>query len=125
MRYTINNYVNALAGALGETPDDKKGLVLKNFVSLIAKNGDLPKRDKIVESVHRQIVNSNGGKWVTVELARETTEPRMRIMREMFSDKDFINFKINPALVAGIRITINGEDEIDNSLQSKLNKLFK
>lgn len=124
MKYSTNNYVNALAGALKETPDEKKDIVLANFVKLIGKNGDMPKRDKIVEAVHKKIVNMNGGKWVDVELAREASEPRLRIIKEMFTDKDHVDFKINPALVAGVRIKVN-EKELDNSLQNKLKKLFK
>lgn len=125
MRYSLNNYVDALTGVLSETPNKDKETVLSNFVKLIAKNGDISKRDKIVEAVHKKVVGMNGGRWVIVELARQLPEPRMRIIKEMFSVKDHIDFKINPALVAGIRITINGEEELDNSLQGKLNKIFK
>lgn len=124
MKYSINNYVNALTEVLNETPG-KKDLVIASFIKLIAKNGDISKRDKIIESVHKKIVNLNGGKWINVELARKTSEPKLRLIREIFTDKDHVNFKINPALIAGVRITVNGDRELDNSLNKKLNKLFK
>jgi F0F1-type ATP synthase delta subunit len=125
MRYSLNNYINALVGALQETPNEKKDIILTNFVKLIEKNGDISKRDKIIEAVHRKFVNMSGGKWVSVELARKASEPRMRLIKEMFTAKDHVIFYINPELKAGIRITINGEEELDNSLNNKLKKLFK
>src|SRR5256885_733961 len=125
MRYSINNYVEALVGALDDASADKKDKIVANFVKLLEKNGDLSQRDKIIEKVHKKVVNLNGGKWITVELARETTEPKLRLIKESFSKKDHISVKLNPTLTAGVRITIDGEKELDNSLNNKLKKLFK
>lgn len=124
MKYSIRNYINALIGALNDTSDESKVLVLENFIQLVSHSGDLDRRDKIIEGVHRRVVNLNGGKWITVELAKETTEPRLRIIRELFSDKDHINVKLNPEL-ANPRITVNGRKRVNNSVSTTLKKLFK
>lgn len=124
MKYSIQNYVNSLTEVLKESSRENFELILKNFVKIILKNGDISKRDKIIEAVHKKTVQLNGGHWINIELARELSEPKMRIIKEAFSEKDFIDFKINPTLVAGLRITVDGNREIDNTLKNKLKKMF-
>ena len=60
-----------------------------------------------------------------IETAREMSDSQNELLKHKFSNKDHVEFKINPELVAGVRITVNGEEELNNSLQNKLNKLFK
>lgn len=124
MRYSPNNYTNALIGALEDTPREKKDLVLKNFVKLIIKTGDIKHSKKILEAVHKKLVNEKGGKWVDIEVARESALKK-KLLQNKFLKKDHISFQINPELVAGVRITVNGEDELNSTLQNKLNKLFR
>ena len=125
MKYSINNYVDALVQVLGDAPDERKEEALKNFVTLLSKNGDIAKRNKIVEAVHKKLVNSNGGRWVIIELARETDNRKLDLIKGSFSAKDHVDVRINTRLVAGIRVTVDGEEEMDNSLDNKLKKLFK
>ncbi len=120
MKYSLDTYTEALFNALDETEPVNKDKVLSNFVRILDKNGDIRYRDRIIESVHKRAVKRNGGKWVIVEVARELPEPRQRIIREIFSENDFVGFSVNSALLAGIRITIDGEQELDASLNKKL-----
>lgn len=125
MKYQVNNYVEAFVGALGETPKDKRGVLVSNFVRLLHRTGDIRSENKITEAVHKKIVNNEGGRWVNIEAARELKESDRKLLINKFSEKDHVDFKINPELVAGVRITVDGEEELDNSLNQKLNKLFK
>jgi len=121
MRYSLNNYVGAFSQVAKTTSREK---AVEGFLKLLKKTGDIKHSKKIIEAIHKKIVNERGGKWVNVEVARESALKKEKL-KHSFSEKDHVDFKINPELVAGVRITIDGESELNNSLHSKLNKLFK
>jgi len=120
MKYSVNNYVDAFSEAIKEV---SYGEAIDGFTKLLKKIGDIKHSKKIIEAIHKKIVNEKGGKWVDVEVARDSALKK-ETFKHKFSAKDHVDFKINPELVAGIRITVNGEEELNNSLQNKLNKLF-
>lgn len=124
MRYSVNNYVKAFSELLKEAPANRHENISASFIKLLQKTGDIKHKEKIIEAIHKKLVNEKGGKWIDVEVARESASKK-GMLKNKFSDKDHLNFKINPELVAGMRITVNGEEELDNTLQNKLNKLFK
>ena len=95
-----------------------------NFIKLLKKTGDIKNADKILEAIHKKMVRNKGGKWVKIESARDITRSRAKSLKSRFSKKDNVTFNINPELVAGIRIMVNGEEELDNTLTKKLNKMF-
>ena len=121
MRYSLNNYVGAFSQIAKTTSREK---VVEGFVKLLKKTGDIKHSQKIIQAIHQKLVNEKGGKWVNVEVARESALKKEKL-RHKFSEKDHVDFKINSELVAGVRITIDGESELNNSLQNKLSKLFK
>ena len=101
----------------------KTAELLNAFVSSeVFRGGGVGK--KIFEAIHKKLVNQKGGKWISVETARESASAE-KLLKTKFSAKDHVEYSINQDLVAGTRITVNGEEELNNSLQSKLNKLFK
>ncbi|KKT82168.1 MAG: hypothetical protein A3B99_03735 [Candidatus Yanofskybacteria bacterium RIFCSPHIGHO2_02_FULL_44_12b] len=122
MRYPLNNYVDAFMEALEKASQEK---AISGFVRLLKKTGDIKAADKIFTAIHKKMINLDGGRWVKVETAREISEKKLEALEHKFSKKDHAVFSINPDLVAGLRVTVNGEEELDNSLQNKLNKLFK
>lgn len=121
MKYSLNNYVDAFTQAAGHVSQEE---AMKGFTKLLKKTGDIKHSKKILEAIHKKLVNQKGGKWINVETARESALKK-ESFKHRFSEKDHIDFKINPELVAGMRITVNGEEELNNSLQNKLNRLFK
>lgn len=121
MKYATNNYVIAFTEIVTKVLQEK---AVEGFVKLLKKTGDIKHSKKIIEAVHKKLVNEKGGKWVNVEVARESALEREKL-KHNFSNKDYVDFKINPELVAGIRITVDGDEELNNSLQNKLNKLFR
>lgn len=121
MKYSVNNYVGAFTQAIKTAPQVQ---VMDGFIKLLKKTGDIKNSNKIIEAIHKELVNEKGGKWVNIEVARESALKKEKL-KHNFSGKDHVEFKINPELVAGVRIIVDGESELNNSLQSKLNKLFK
>ena len=61
-----------------------------------------------------------GGRMVHLEFARE----HEHIKKFKFKPKDHVWMSINPSLVAGVRITIDGSSELDQSFKRKVNQLF-
>lgn len=111
MKYAPSIYARAFL----ETKPD-----VKNFLRVVAKNGDFQRIDTIVEAIEAQAAKDRGGHMVELEFARETPLRQ----KFTFTAKDLIRTSINPFLVAGVRVTIDGEKELDMSLRRKLNKLF-
>ncbi len=111
MKYAADLYAKAFL----ETKADPKRLL-----AVVKKNGDLLGLHKIVAAIETLLVKKAGGHIVHLEFAR-TNELADKFV---FSPKDRVSISINPALIAGVRITIDGEKEFDNSFQRKVNQLF-
>jgi len=119
MKYSINNHVQAFTEALEKVSPEQ---AVERLVKLLKKTGDIKHSKKIIEAIHKKLVNKRGGKWMEIETARESASTKE--LTSKFSNKDHVKFKINPELVAGVRITVNGEEELDNTLANKLKKMF-
>lgn len=111
MKYAPDIYAQAFL----ETKPD-----LKRFLEVVAKNGDFSRIDAILAATEKRIVHEHGGRMIELEYARQSAESN----KFKFTAKDRVHTSINPSLVAGVRITIDGEQEFDGSLQHKLQKLF-
>ena len=125
MKYSPEIYAKAVTEALEETPAGKKDETIQRFLLILEKNGDLKRVDKIINSISKHLTKKAGGKHIEIEIARELPEKLTKEISKNFSKHDRIEISINPTLVAGSRITIDGERELDNSLARKLHKLFK
>jgi F0F1-type ATP synthase delta subunit len=124
MKYPPETYVRALEEVLRKTPGEKKDRIIKNFVRIIAKNGDLPQIKKINGYLEKISVKERGGRIIKLEFARTLPEKEISKIAGKFSEKDLIKTIINPKIVAGVRITVDDEKELDNSLEKKLKKLL-
>lgn len=121
MRYSVDNYAKAFMQAVKNVPP---GQAVDGFIKLLKKTGDIKQSKKILEAVYRKLVHEKNGKWVNIETAREIVETKMALLKHKFSEKDHVDVQVNLELIAGVRITVNGEEELDISLRGKLNKLF-
>lgn len=111
MKYAPSIYAKAF---LETEPEPKR------FLQAVARNGDLAKIDKIVTAIEELVTKKHGGHTIALEFARKSDLAE----KFKFSAKDHVRVSINPSLVAGVRITIDGEQELDESLQRKLNNLW-
>ena len=112
-------YAEALVGLMIEKkPKD----VVGRFLKLLEKNGDISKAKKIIEKTESILLKKKGHKKVLLETAREIDN--RNLMKLFFKEGDAVDYKINKDLIAGIKVTINGESQLDFSLQRKLEKLF-
>lgn len=134
MKYKPEIYANAFSKALAENKESEDG-ILNNFLRAVRKNGDWIGISKILRAVEAHFVKNRGGRMVLVESARDLPEDTVEKFLKSFSaqggsasggkKEDKIAFLNNANIIAGARITIDGETELDFSFRRKLNKLFK
>jgi F0F1-type ATP synthase delta subunit len=125
MKYSPENYAIALTAELKKVSSADHDKLVKNFVAQIYRHGDFPALDKIEKAVEAELAKAAGGKVVEVEFAREVDKKSAELLTGKFTKNDVVKFRTNPSLVAGVRITVDGEKELDGSLRGKLNKIFR
>jgi F0F1-type ATP synthase delta subunit len=121
MKYKTKIYAKALAESLAnEKADDKK--ITANFLRLLQKNGDMKKADEILALAEALLLKKSGNKKVILETARKTD---LKDFTKAFVKKgDAVQEKINPSIVAGVKIMVDGNRQLDLSLLNKLNNIF-
>lgn len=123
MKHPPTIYARAFVGALDEN-SSKEELLRARFLKLVKKNGDLQNFPKIIREIETLLIKKAGGRRITVEVAREISKTLLQELERNFKKNDKVEVKTNPALIAGTRITIDGEKMIDTSLERRLRKLF-
>ncbi len=126
MHYSAKHYAFAFTGlaSSAKTEDDKERLV-KRFWAAAEKNGDLGKRGKIVAETERILREMDGRNLWVIETARKLGTPAKEILSDVAHVHDIIEERIVPDLVAGVRITKNGEEQLDATLKSRIDHLFQ
>jgi len=96
----------------------------KDFLRVVEKFGDISRLKKIVAAIEELAAKEAGGHIIDMEFARGMEKKLVEKMKNKFTAKDIVHVSINPSLVAGVRITIDGTKELDNSFRRKINTLF-
>jgi F0F1-type ATP synthase delta subunit len=121
----VNSYakafVEALAAAKGAEGEKE---MAKNFLALVRKNGDEARLTKILVETERLMRLQNGTRRLVVESARALDAKAKALVNAIARSGDAIEEKINPSLVAGVKITANDEMQFDASLRRKLDAVF-
>lgn len=126
MKYAPDIYAKALSEVLLRAKTDEiRAQLTKNFLATVRRNGDLGILKKIASETEKRIREKTGIRKVIIESARQLASPIQKELRRRFKDSDAVEEKINPELIAGTRITINDELELDQSFKRKLIRLFQ
>ncbi|MEK7616101.1 MAG: F0F1 ATP synthase subunit delta [Patescibacteria group bacterium] len=117
MKYAANLYAQAYL----QTKADPS-----QFLHIVEKNGDFSRIDKILQAIEELATKEAGGHMIHLEFARDLPAQAGSDMAKKFkfTTKDHVRVSINPSLVAGVRVTIDGTKEFDNSFKRKINTLF-
>jgi len=118
----IKLYAKALAESLLTKGVDQQK-VAKNFVKLLVKERLEGKAREILEIAESLLLQKQGKKRIVFETARKTTAGQKKILESIAKKGDIVKEKINPQLIAGVKIIINGSQQFDASLQSKLSNI--
>ena len=124
MKYSLKNYGQSLAEAILENQGVQKDAVAKNFMRMLEKNGDEVHAGKIVREAERILRRVDRVRSVTIEAARPLSAGAKKSLAGFVKSGDVVDYRVNPELVAGVRIIIDDEREFDGSLRGKLDKLF-
>jgi len=122
MKYKSQTYAVALANAISEgNVDDKK--IVANFLVLLQKNQDIKKAKEIISLTERILLARAGNKKVILEKARNVFTDTF--IKKFTRKGDEVEEIINPNLIAGIKVIVDNEKQLDLSLSAKLENIFK
>jgi F0F1-type ATP synthase delta subunit len=99
---------------------DVKKFDARRFLRILQRNGDTKKLKEIVVLAEKMMLAKSGNQKIVLEIARPVTK-KMNVGKK----GDMVEEKINPTLIAGVKIIIDGEKQLDFSLSKKLNDIFK
>jgi len=99
----------------------KKTGIFERFLKVLERNGDTKKLKQIAVSAEKMLLEKSGHKSVVIETARRLPK---NSLKGFIKNGDAVVEKINPELIAGMRVIVNGEKQLDFSLQKKLNEIF-
>jgi F0F1-type ATP synthase delta subunit len=114
-------YAKALVEVLSD-PKVNDESAAQNFLALVKKNNDEGHLKKILEEASRFARGRGGVRKVTVESARELKVTQKDLVKRFIKPGDVVEERIDPELIAGIRIILNDELQFDGSLKNKLNR---
>lgn len=125
MKYPATAYAKAFSELATEaTSATAQMKLVKGFWAAVEKNGDLGKADKIVAEAEKLVRRAEGRDLYEVETARATGTSAKKLLSGVATTNDIVHETVNPELVAGVRITKNGSEQLDVTLATRLNTLF-
>ncbi len=123
MKFSSLAYAKAFTRAIAENPEQEAEL-RKKFLATVEKHGDVAAFPKIIQEITRLTDHATKTRRVLVESARPLSDTHLRELRSAFGKQSMIEVSAVPELVAGVRITIDGEHVIDATLAGRTKKLF-
>lgn len=125
MRYSIESYAKALAEVVLHAKGKDDAAIAKNFFALLQKNNDETRVRKILEAAERFIHRGSGTRKVILESARSLRRSPKSLLKDIVRPGDAIEERIDPSLIAGVKIVVNDELQLDGSLRGKLDAMFR
>ncbi|MSU60438.1 MAG: hypothetical protein EXS52_00795 [Candidatus Staskawiczbacteria bacterium] len=122
-KYTPKMYAKTLVELISgkQTPIQVKKNIA-GFLAFLAKNGDMKKASQIMFLAENVFYKKTGKRKILLEVARKIE--KKNLLKDFFQEGDVITEKINPQLIAGIKVMINNDRQLDFSLEKKLNNIF-
>lgn len=124
MKYPVKIYSKSLVEALVGKKDGEQEKIILNLISLVKKNRDEFNLKKILEETQTFYLKKIGRNKIVFKFARPK-ENYSKILKSVARDGDVVEEKINPELIAGAKIIVNGERQFDYSLAKKINKIAR
>ncbi|MCL5666697.1 MAG: ATP synthase F1 subunit delta [Patescibacteria group bacterium] len=131
MKFTSQQYAQALYDAVSETNPKDHGLVMDNFAKILAQNGDLGKFPEIEAAYKKIDREAKGIKEAEVTVAREM-ELNQQIIKELnnavqasgLSSQLEVKKKVDESIIGGVIVRVN-DTLIDASVKNQLENLNK
>ncbi len=120
----IKFYALALADVMSKKislQEEKK--IINNFLKILEQSGNLKNDKKIIALAQKYYLEKKRNKSIVLETARKTEVKS--VLKSLFKEGDMVQEKINPKIIAGIKIIINNEKQLDFSLLKKIEQIFR
>lgn len=124
MKYTTKHYAKALLSVLSEKSAHERNVILQKFIKIISKHGALKNLGFILQETERQYLKNSETKKILLESVAPAPEELKHEIKTILGRKNLILEKINPGILAGIKIVVNNELLVDASARTQLRKLF-
>jgi F0F1-type ATP synthase delta subunit len=119
----VKLYAKALAEILSKKDIDEKKITT-NFVKILINEGLEKKAKEILNLAEDYLLEKQGKRKITFETARKMTAGQKKLLDSFVKNGDIVKEKINPEIIAGVKIIINNSKQFDASMQSKLQKIL-
>lgn len=125
MAYTPKQYAESFVGAVTRAQGKDVDVAIQRFIALMRKNSDWSRRKKIVERIEDEWRKKEGRSLATIVSARPLTVGDRQKIRERFpEDRYDLKEEVRPEIMAGVRIEIDRESQIDATLAGIFKKMF-
>jgi F0F1-type ATP synthase delta subunit len=126
MKNKTKLYAKALAEIIikkkAEGPERSRRITV-NFLKILQSKGLERKAGEILDLTEDLLLQKQGKRKITFETARKMTAGQKRILENFVKKGDVVKEKINPELIAGVKIIINESKQFDASMQTKLSRI--
>ena len=127
-KITAQAYAQAFLETSGHALSDQAKF-LKRFIAVIKKNGDWSRAPQIMKAVETAWRRKHERPLVTIESARPLSREQLANLKKGLHDSGKmsafdIEEKLRPELIAGVRLTIDDEQQLDASLQQLMKQVF-
>ncbi len=124
MKYTPQHFAHAFVDLYQNGSEGDRKKLVKRFIEVLVYHGMFRHRNEIIKVIHEMLTTRNGGKLIRIEFARTPSDDLLHAAAGFLAKKDLVETVANPALGAGMRVTINGTKELNMSLAHILNSMF-
>ncbi len=125
MTYSASSYARAFSESISKKKGRELEAAIERFVELIETYGDWTRRRDILAACEAELRAREGRELLLIESARELQGDQRQIIEHSFSARRYdIAYRIDQSLGAGIRLTKNGSEQMDVSLNKILATIF-
>lgn len=124
MKYTVKQYAEALYGALEKKKAKEAAEITRRFFSIVRKNGDSPRMELIFRAFQKEYLKQKKLRAVDIEMASAVPARVKRDIKTILGGEIVFTESENPAVGAGIRITVDEDILIDASAKKQLEKIY-
>jgi len=119
----IRLYSKALTETLlkGNLDESK---IIDNFLELLIETRQEKSAKQILGLTETALLMKRGKRKIVFETAREATSNQRKLLGSLVHDGDVVKEKINPEIIAGVKIIINDSQQLDASMRSRLQSIF-
>lgn len=121
MEYKSRDYANALVEIMLSGKHDAK--MVAGFLNFVKKNRDEKKLKEILNLAEKLYFKKTGSKKIILETARPFNFKNSELVNSLVKKGDVMQEKINKDLLAGVKIVVNEEKQLDYSFLKKLQEL--